>query len=167
MTKNEILDTILAIADVYGKELSPSRAKLYVEAVHEYIQGIDQGHVYKTVTRSCEYFPTPKQLIDLFHKPSDHHQDAIEFVDRMIIAFTNSGIEGREYAGLGKAGYNIAKNVLGVDRWAFTSGRVKPEYNRKAWIEAVECYLSGGHEKPLELESNNPTLELVQPKTID
>jgi len=139
LNKNQVLDLVLALADVYGKEMTPSRVKLYVEATYDWLKKEDSGQAYKIITKNCEYFPTPKQIIDLFDPVASAPDRAALFVDQIISGFI--GPE-REFAGVGRENYYLAKDILGLDRWAFQSGRVDPKFMRKQWIESMtEFYI--------------------------
>lgn len=134
-TKNEIRNLVVALAEVYGKELSKERAMLYVEAVHEVLLGQDLKQAFVTITQSCEFFPTPFQLVQLFRP--NHESTAANFVDRMILAFKGPVAE---FAGLGREGYYLAKDVLGVTRHDFQQG-IKPDMLRKQWIETLTRHM--------------------------
>lgn len=90
-SKNQVLDMVLAIAEVYGKEFSESRAKFYTESIFEFLKNKNLTQAYKEITLTCEYFPTPKQIADIFSEKIDPELQAKEAAARIIGAVRKFG----------------------------------------------------------------------------
>jgi len=141
LNKQKALELILALGEAYGKELTEARARIYLTILWEVLQGRDFDKTLMKIVNSQEYFPSPKQILDLFDPKPTLEQKAEGFIEQMLLGFS---APAQDWAGLGREGYWIATKILGVDRFSLQSGRIKPEFMRKAWKEKLINYWAKG-----------------------
>lgn len=164
-SKAEFLKALYMLAEAYGKELTPGRAEVYLAMLYEHFKPVPRDQFLKTCLNNFEFFPTVKQVLDLW--VGDPKERAEALVDKIIMAFTTQTGKGIDYCGLSSAEYNFAKHTLGVLPRDIASGQCDPKYLRKTWVERTTRAL-GGEERQAQLESGGKVLRLLRPvKTLD
>jgi hypothetical protein len=156
MNKSQVDEFVLMLAEGYGKEVSPERVQVYTEVLYEDLEKVGMGAAYKIIMQSCEYFPTPAQILNALGVGSKSDlQEAENFVDRAIFYFQNKPKEA--YEALGREGYNLAK-AMGLDPYSIKSGLQEPKFLRKQWIDNYKIIKQERQQDNLLPEATRPTL---------
>lgn len=162
-SRDRIYALIIALGDLYDKELNESRAKGYLSIIGPYLVDMDLDLVFKKVGRECEYFPTPQQILSVLGKSVSVEQRSTELVDEIIAAASSSG---NAYELLGREKYQLMRSVLGFIPFDVRNGNLKPHFLRGAWIDKMKAHLEGRTPNAVkaEIEESKRVVALIEQK---
>lgn len=168
MNKNEFKKFLVGCLVSYNQEPTETKIGIISQVVFEAVgEKNDWSRIFKNIMAREKFCPVAADIIQearncrgILPEKERLELEADRFVDRMIAGFT--GPE-QDWAGLGRDGYYLAKDVLGVTRAKFRSGKLNLDYNRKIWRNRLIRHWEGSDDKPLNLNpAKSKTGELTQ-----
>lgn len=139
--------------------------QLMCEVLGEETRGVAFGQLYKKITQTCKFFPSPAEILEIAGlKKKTARELATDFVDEALHLLIYEPKEA--YAKLGAEGYRYAKHI-GMDPYGLKAGTIKPEFKRGEWIDRAErdYKVQMGEELPvLEASKAEGFLKVIEGK---
>lgn len=143
---------ILAVAENFNTEIAPTRLDLYWNALGPYFENESLNKLYATIIRSCKFFPTPAEMLELSGKaPVTQRKKAEDWIDEAIFLMTYKS--GEAYELMGAQNYRYAKSI-GMDPYGLKTGQQNPAFHRGKWAEKLERDWAKA-ENPAQLEEHD------------
>lgn len=159
MTAASFQEWMIFLFKNYGKE--PDRAQIkFLSTAVERVCGMEHkwADILCELAANEKFFPSAATIIEYVRKVEgvrDEKYFASQMVDKIIVAL---GQPSQDWAGLGREGYMVMRQVLGVSRTMVASQGINLSMMRKQWIEMVASHF----EKNPEVIA--PALELPEIK---
>lgn len=131
--KKDLKEVIILTANYYGKQLNPMVLEMYVEDLEAFdeVAVISAYRSYRKDPKN-KFFPLPAQIIEIMSPQASDEAQAIESVNRIILAITKFGYpnpdEAKEF--IGDMGWLVVRDYGG---WESLCQNMGVEYSEQTF----------------------------------